>query len=134
MERFKFEEEKDEYFSDMLPRYASNSSDELKNIFPEIKGINSSLLEKEIPCLIISVEKNKNDHIKKLHEAICELRIIQGIKMILYVEHSVDPNDLPVALWRFCNNLDPRRDHFIVKNLRQIKQRNSCSLCCLYWF
>ena len=35
--------------------------------------------------------------------------------MILYVEHAVDVNDLPVALWRFCNNLDPKRDHFIVK-------------------
>jgi len=61
------------------------------------------------------VKKNKKDHVRKLHEAICELKIIEGIKMILYVEHSVDPNDLPVALWRFCNNLDPRRDHFIVK-------------------
>lgn len=112
---FKYAEERDEYFSDMLPRYAGNSSDELKNIFPEIKAINSSLLEKEIPCLIVAVEKNKKEHLKKLHEAICELKIIEGIKMILYVEHSVDPNDLPVALWRFCNNLDPRRDHFIVK-------------------
>ena len=112
---FKYDEERDEYFSDMLPRYAGNSSDELKNIFPEIKAINSSLLEKEIPCLIVAVEKNKKEHLKNLHEAICELKIIEGIKMILYVEHSVDPNDLPVALWRFCNNLDPRRDHFIVK-------------------
>lgn len=112
---FKYAEERDEYFSDILPRYAGNSSDELKNIFPEIKAINSSLLEKEIPCLIVAVEKNKKEHLKKLHEAICELKIIEGIKMILYVEHSVDPNDLPVALWRFCNNLDPRRDHFIVK-------------------
>lgn len=112
---FKYAEERDEYFSDMLPRYAGNSSDELKIIFPEIKAINSSLLEKEIPCLIVAVEKNKKEHLKKLHEAICELKIIEGIKMILYVEHSVDPNDLPVALWRFCNNLDPRRDHFIVK-------------------
>ena len=113
---FKFDEEKDEQFSSIAPRYTDNSSEELKNIFPEIKAINSSLLEKGIPCLIIAIKKNKKEHVKKLHEAICELRIIEGIKMILYVEHTVDPNDLPVALWRFCNNLDPRRDHFIVKN------------------
>src|SRR6185312_13020392 len=112
---FKFDEEKDDQFSPMLPRYNASSSDELKNIFPEIKAINSSLIEKEIPCLIIAVEKNKKDHLRKLHEAICEMRIIEGIKMILYVEHTVDPNDLPVALWRFCNNLDPKRDHFIGK-------------------
>jgi 4-hydroxy-3-polyprenylbenzoate decarboxylase len=37
----------------------------------------------------------------------------QGIKMILYVEHTVDANDLPVSLWRFCNNLDPKRDNYL---------------------
>jgi 4-hydroxy-3-polyprenylbenzoate decarboxylase len=112
---FKFDEEKDGLFSSVVLRYAANSTDELKNIFPEIKAINSSLIEKEIPCLLISVQKNKKDHISELHAAICEMRIIEGIKMILYVEHTVDVNDLPVALWRFCNNLDPKRDHFIAK-------------------
>ena len=53
---------------------------------------------------------------KELHESIMELKCMEGIKMILYVEHTVDANDLTVSLWRFCNNLDPRRDHFIVKN------------------
>ena len=35
--------------------------------------------------------------------------------MILYVEHTVDANDLPTALWRFCNNLDPKRDNYLFK-------------------
>jgi 4-hydroxy-3-polyprenylbenzoate decarboxylase len=35
--------------------------------------------------------------------------------LILYVEHSVDANDLGIALWRFCNNLDPKRDHILYK-------------------
>jgi 4-hydroxy-3-polyprenylbenzoate decarboxylase len=126
---FKFEEEKDDQFSSIHPRYAQNSSDELKNIFPEIKAINASLLEKEIPCLIISVEKNKKDHIKKFHEALCELRIIDGIKMILYVEKTVDPNDLPVALWRFCNNLDPKRDHVISK--KYLSENGNQYLACI---
>jgi len=126
---FKFDEEKDDQFSSMLPRYNGNSSDELKNIFPEIKAINSSLIEKEIPCLIIAVEKNKKEHLRKLHTAICEMRIIEGIKMILYVEHTVDPNDLPVALWRFCNNLDPKRDHFTVK--KQISGNSTQYVACM---
>jgi 4-hydroxy-3-polyprenylbenzoate decarboxylase len=126
---FKFDEEKDDQFSSMLPRFNGNSSDELKNIFPEIKAINSSLIEKEIPCLIIAVEKNKKEHLRKLHTAICEMRIIEGIKMILYVEHTVDPNDLPVALWRFCNNLDPKRDHFTVK--KQISGNSTQYVACM---
>ena len=35
--------------------------------------------------------------------------------MVLYVEHTVDPHDLPSALWRFCNNLDPKRDNFLAE-------------------
>jgi 4-hydroxy-3-polyprenylbenzoate decarboxylase len=75
--------------------------------------VNSSLLKKHIPCIIISVEKNRQKHIRQLHEEISTIPELNVVKMILYVEHTVDANDLPVALWRFCNNLDPKRDHFI---------------------
>jgi len=50
-----------------------------------------------------------------LHEQICALPEIEGVKMILYVEHTVDANDLTTALWRFCNNLDPKRDYHLSK-------------------
>jgi 4-hydroxy-3-polyprenylbenzoate decarboxylase len=86
---------------------------ELKNNFPEIKEVNIDLLRNQIPCLIISVKKNRVGHIKELHQQICESAV--EIKMILYVEHTVDANDLPTALWRFCNNLDPKRDHILCK-------------------
>jgi len=85
--------------------------DGIMNKCSEVKGINSSLLEKSIPVLIIAVEKNRKGHIRDLHKTICGMEEISGIKIILYVEHTVDPNDLPIALWRFCNNLDPKRDH-----------------------
>ena len=45
--------------------------------------------------------------------------------MILYVEHTVDANDLPTALWRFCNNLDPKRDSHICKR----PSHNSYTAC-----
>ena len=126
---FKYVEEKDDGFSSMHPRFTEESKKELLKEFPEIKAINFSLVEKQIPCLIISVEKNKKNHVKELHQSIFETGIADGIKMILYVEHTVDPNDLPVALWRFCNNLDPKRDHFIVK--KQSSQNSNLYLSCI---
>jgi 4-hydroxy-3-polyprenylbenzoate decarboxylase len=110
----KQEEEIDESYA---LRVMSNEFDNrsLLEKFSEIKKVNSSLLKKEIPCLIISVKKNRKGHIKELHEQICSLEDLKGIKMILYVEHTVDANDLPTALWRFCNNLDPKRDHILYK-------------------
>ena len=108
----KFEEEVDENYA-LGARSKQLDEAILKSLFSEISSVNRSLLKNEIPCLIVSVKKNRKNHIRELHGQICDLAGIEGIKMILYVEHTVDPNDLPTALWRFCNNLDPKRDHLI---------------------
>ena len=110
----KFEEEVDESYQWAMGN-GQWAIEELKRTFSEVHAINISLLEKEIPCLIISVEKKRKSHIKELHEQIGGLQEMEGVKMILYVEHTVDANDLPTALWRFCNNLDPKRDHLLYK-------------------
>ncbi len=110
----KHDEETDDNYKVISTKY-NISEDFLKEKFSEISSVNTSLLSKQIPCLLISVEKNRKGHIKELHEQVCELDEISGIKMILYVEHTVDANDLATALWRFCNNLDPKRDHHLYK-------------------
>ncbi len=112
----KFEEEKS---SDIEIAIADiNALQQTANDFKEIHSLNISLLKKEIPVLIVSVKKERRGHVKELHARICERKDVEGVKMILYVEHTVDANDLTVALWRFCNNLDPKRDQVLV-------QRNS---------
>jgi 4-hydroxy-3-polyprenylbenzoate decarboxylase len=114
----KMEEEKDDSWEPgILSHEPEAIASLLKNKFSEIKAVNASLLKKEITCIIVSVEKNRKGHIKELHEQICSLQEMEGIKMILYVEHTVDANDLPIALWRFCNNLDPKRDHHLSKRV-----------------
>ncbi len=34
--------------------------------FPEIKAVNRQLLEREIPCLIVSVTKNRKGQVREL--------------------------------------------------------------------
>lgn len=109
---FKFPEEVDDDFQNSILN-VQFSGEQLKLKFPEITEVNTSLLSKEISVLIISVKKNRKGHVKELHEKVCAVMEVEGIKMILYVEHTVDANDLPTALWRFCNNLDPKRDHYL---------------------
>ena len=89
--------------------------DQLPQQFSEIRFINTALLAKDIPVLILSIEKARKGHIRELHHRICESAAMEGIKMVLYVEHTVDASDLAVALWRFCNNLDPKRDTVTVQ-------------------
>jgi len=93
--------------------YGPFNPERIKNLFPEIHKLNASLLAKNIPVLIISIEKNRKNHVRELHRQLTDNADLSGIKMILYVEHTVDANDLPLALWRFCNNLDPKRDHIL---------------------
>jgi 4-hydroxy-3-polyprenylbenzoate decarboxylase len=107
----KFEEETDDQYE--LHVQAGNGSlteEALKQRFPEIKAVNISLVKQQIPCLIISVQKDRKGHVRELHQQITALEMVEGIKMILYVEHTVDAHDTATALWRFCNNLDPKRD------------------------
>lgn len=85
----------------------------LKSQFQEIHSVNDQLLTLEIPVLLIGVQKNRKRHVRELHQAVSDIPELEGVKMILYVEHTVDANDLGVALWRFCNNLDPRRDQYL---------------------
>ena len=120
----KFEEEIEDGYELRVVSYEL-SEQSLKNKFSEIKAANVSLLKKDIPCLVISIEKNRIGHIKELHDQITGMEETAGIKMILYVEHTVDAHDLPTALWRLCNNLDPKRDSYLSKR----PTGNSYSAC-----
>lgn len=89
------------------------SVSKIKTAFPEVKDVNASLASgMQLPVLFIAVAKERIGHVKQLHRAIAALPELAGIKMILYVEHTVDVQDIADTLWRFCNNLDPKRDHF----------------------
>ncbi len=109
----KYEEEKEESRLNVTGKPDAEKLLADLTAFDEIRHVNLSLTHKDIPCIIISVEKNKPGHIKSLHRQISILEEMRSIKMVLYVESTVDANDLTTSLWRFCNNLDPKRDHVL---------------------
>ncbi|MBO9572193.1 MAG: menaquinone biosynthesis decarboxylase [Chitinophagaceae bacterium] len=104
---WKYDEEKEDTIENGEKIFFNKES--ILSNFPEIVKINDGLLEEDIACVLISVKKNRVGHIKELHQDI--VKHVKGVKMILYVEDTVDAGDLPVALWRFCNNVDPKRDN-----------------------
>jgi 4-hydroxy-3-polyprenylbenzoate decarboxylase len=123
------EEADDEYFYDESANQDQLAEAFVKNVitnFPEIKSVNASLLREKISCVIISVEKNRKNHVRELHAAICNLNETKSIKLILYVEHTVNALDLSTSLWRFCNNMDPRRDSILIKNETATNKYTAC--------
>ena len=87
----------------------------IKQDFPEVHAINYALPDQDIPVLVVSFQKDRTGHFRSLHRQLANRMEFGGIKMVLYVEHTVDPNDLSIALWRFCNNLDPKRDSELIR-------------------
>jgi|694.fasta_scaffold00213_16 4-hydroxy-3-polyprenylbenzoate decarboxylase len=113
----KFPEEIEDGVSEVMPTLpAQDIAAAITLAFSEVKAVNASLTEQQIPCLLVAVKKDRPGHIRSLHNAISQLPAVKGIKMILYVEHTVDPQDLATALWRFCNNLDPKRDQQLYRS------------------
>ncbi|MGZ3882307.1 MAG: UbiD family decarboxylase, partial [Flavisolibacter sp.] len=123
----KFDEEKEEEWQ--WTTGGSQLAGLLRARFSEIHSVNTRLVENEIPVLVVSVEKNRKGHLRELHQQISEMAEIESVKVVLYVEHTVDANDLAVALWRFCNNLDPKRDYNLVQ--RPSKINPSKNFACL---
>ncbi|MBA3647910.1 MAG: menaquinone biosynthesis decarboxylase [Chitinophagales bacterium] len=89
--------------------------DTIKNEYPELTGINHSLLALGISMIFIAIEKNRKNHIKEINEKLFNNPVLKSIKFILYVEHTIDVMDAGDVIWRWSNNIDPRRDSYIVK-------------------
>jgi 4-hydroxy-3-polyprenylbenzoate decarboxylase len=116
----KFEEETDDRYAQSPEIFLPENH--WLDPFPEIKAVNRQLLEREIPVLIVSVSKIRKGQVRELHRAFSEKIFREsGVKLILYVDENIDPADLPVALWRFCNNLDPKRDSILFEGKRDDK-------------
>jgi 4-hydroxy-3-polyprenylbenzoate decarboxylase len=113
----KFEEETDDRYASAGDMFLPDN--DWLDMFPEIKAVNRQLLEREIPCLIVSVSKGRRAQVRELHNAFAEkIFHSSGVKLILYIDENIDPSNLPVALWRFCNNLDPKRDSILYEGRR----------------
>jgi 4-hydroxy-3-polyprenylbenzoate decarboxylase len=88
----------------------------IQNYFPEITAINSSLLVNDISVVFIAVKKARQHHIKELNEALFKTEQFKNIKIVIYLDDTIAIDDIADAVWRFSNNVDPLRDHFIVGN------------------
>lgn len=94
---------------------SSINKDEVKASFSEIIDINDTLLKIGVSLVIVSVEKNRKGHIEELNKQLFNSPAFKNVKVVLYLEHTIDITDIADAVWRFSNNVDPKRDGFIVK-------------------
>lgn len=94
---------------------AIENKEKIKSTFTEIKDINDSLLSLGVSLVVMSIEKNRKGHIKEINEKLFSLEEFKNVKVIIYLEHTIDISDLADAVWRFSNNVDPKRDSYTVE-------------------
>jgi len=87
----------------------------IKTRNPAITAINDALLGLGISLLFISVEKTEPEQIEKLNQNLFKQGLPDEVKVVIYLDHTIDISDTADAVWRFSNNIDPKRDAFIVK-------------------
>jgi 4-hydroxy-3-polyprenylbenzoate decarboxylase len=109
---------KEELFSissiESKPNKIKISIEKIMEQFPEIKGMNDSLTTLGISILFIKIEKNRKRHVAELNKKLIEQPGMDAIKVIIYMEASVDITSIADTVWRFANNFDPKRDHFSI--------------------
>lgn len=82
--------------------------------YPEIRYVNDSLLQSGISCVTIAIEKSRPGHVRQLHQSLAAEPEFRHVKFIAYVDHPVEAADNGVVTWNTSNNMDARRDAFIV--------------------
>lgn len=93
--------------------------EKVKALFGEISSINSSLLKLGISVVFIAVKKSRINHIKEVHQNLFSLPDFAAVKIAIYVEHTINTSDIADCIWRFANNIDPKRDSFVIEGANE---------------
>jgi len=82
---------------------------------PFIKARNSNLIKEGISILILAVNPSEDPScIGKIIELLKTERRSQIFRMVIVVDHTVDPDDIYMVAWQILGNTDPVRDHFMI--------------------
>lgn len=81
---------------------------------PEIIDINMPLEGVFHNCIIIAIKKSYPGHAKKIMNTVWGMGQMMFTKMVIVVDHHVNPHDLSTVAWKVFNNIDAKRDMLIV--------------------
>lgn len=86
---------------------------EVKN-YSELQAVNTALLNFGIPLVFVSITKNRKGQVKEMANTLLSSPAFSLVKALIFLEDTMDISDVADAVWRFSNNVDPKRDHIDV--------------------
>ena len=92
----------------------TKNADKLPDI-PFIKSFNQYLVNGQNCLLILSVNPSEDQATMEKITGLLKQKEYKSIfRIVIAVDHTVDPNDLFMVAWQVLGNSDPLRDHFLV--------------------
>jgi 4-hydroxy-3-polyprenylbenzoate decarboxylase len=88
--------------------------EDIIKVLPEIRDANISLLKKGISLVFVAIKKDRRNHVREAGEKLAAMDGFKNVKTIIFLDDTMDINDTADAVWRFSNNVDPKRDHQVV--------------------
>jgi 4-hydroxy-3-polyprenylbenzoate decarboxylase len=77
-----------------------------------IKKYNTDLYNAEMPVLILAVNRTEDtDVLEKVKKLLRSNNSDEVFKLVIAVDHTVDPADIHTVAWQLLGNSDPQRDH-----------------------
>ncbi len=80
----------------------------------EIDAVNSKLLSAGVPMVFVAINKTQVNQVKEVAAKLFASIAFHKIKMMIFLDHNMDISDIADAVWRFSNNVDPKRDHLFI--------------------
>lgn len=78
---------------------------------PELKAVNVQLLMIGVPLVFVAISKNRKGHVRDMAGTLLASDAFSLVKVLIFLEDTMDISHVADAVWRFSNNVDPRRDH-----------------------
>lgn len=80
-----------------------------------ITTFNSDLVKSGIPVLILGVDRTEDTEILiKVQNHLGSIDSDSIFRLVIVVDHTVDPSDFHTVAWQLLGNSDPKRDHMFL--------------------
>jgi len=80
-----------------------------------IKAFNSCLLKEGIRIMVLAVNPSDDPGcIGQIIELLKSENLADIFRLVIAVDHTVDPCDIYTVSWQVLGNTDPQRDHFLI--------------------
>ncbi|MCS7082022.1 MAG: menaquinone biosynthesis decarboxylase [Bacteroidota bacterium] len=87
---------------------------ELQARLPEVRDLNFCIPSHRPFMAFVAIEKRRPGHAQAVAEALLAMPEFERTRLLVILEDDVDVQDVSEAVWRFTNNIDPKRDGWIV--------------------